>query len=130
MTFQIDWSRLNKVSIKEVQDSMTKKLVVKCLLAQRLLIKYSAYKYWLRIYTEHPITPKKTCDLLFINEKTKEAYAFEIHKRVNNKWLKETKELYKEWEMFNIRTGWILIDLNECPNDIDKLKEYLDRQIV
>ena len=130
MAHKIEWNRQFKIALREVTDAQTKHLVIKSLLVQRLVLKHAHHRYWIKVYTEHPICDGKVCDVYFENIKTKECYAYEIQKVISPKWLKETENIYKNWEVLNMRTGWVLIDVNDCPNDIDKLKEYIDRQIL
>lgn len=125
-----DWENLNKIRIRELTDAQTKHLIVKTLLVQQILIKYKKTKY-MRVYTEFPIRGNKICDVYFENFKTKEAYAYEIQKDVSKKWLIETEEAYKDWEVPFMKTAnWILIDLNELSDELEELIKQIKKIVV
>lgn len=130
MTNRIEWDRQFKVALRESTEAQTLHWVVKALLVQRLALKNSNNRYWIKVYTEHPVCDGKIADVYFENVKTKECYAYEIQKVVTPKWIRETNKTYEKWEVFNMRTGWVLIDLNHCPKTIDEIKKWLDEQIL
>jgi len=126
----IDWDKLNKINVREVSDAMTKHLIVKCLIVQRLLLKYHKIKSHIQIYTEVPINNGRICDVFFSNNLTRECYAYEIQSRISSQWLEETRKIYANWEVYNMTTDLIIIKLDELSNDINTLKGELDKLIV
>ena len=126
----INWADLFKIRIRELTEEQTKHLIVKALVVQKILIKHHREKNHIRLYTEFPITEGKVCDVYYENLKNKEAYAYEIQSKITPKWLEDTKEKYKDWDVLYMKSSnWILIDLNKLSNEIENLSNEI-KEIV
>jgi len=124
-----DWSNLYKIRLASYSDSMLKHEIIKLLIVKNILNEKD--KKWIRVYTEFPINEGKICDVYCENIRTKEAYAYEIQKNVSRKWLKETTEKYRDWEVPFMKTSeWILIEINKLSNDILKLNNQVKELVI
>jgi len=131
---KIDWD--NQFKIKPRRNASKTHEVLKLLYTLLKIEKHKQNLYWLRIYTEYPITNQlgktKICDIYIENIKTNECFAIEIQNNVSDKWLEETKNFYNSWKKMFFTTDWILIkekDFNNLDNILEevvsKLKEYI-----
>ena len=128
---KIDWNNLFKIRTTKPDKSMDKHEVVKLLLVRRLLEKYKRNRDFIRIYTEFMLENGSKPDVYFENLKTKEAYAFEIQKQFTKQWVKEKQEQYSEYSIPFFNTfDFILINLNEFPEDIQGINEQLEGYII
>ena len=127
----IIWSEQNKIRVRESDESQEKHLVVKALIMLHLKIKHKEDAHWMKLYSEFPGVEGKICDIYYENIKTKEAFAYEIQKNINKKWLKETQEAYKDWEVYGMRTSdYIVVNLNKLSNNIEELSEQIKELIL
>jgi len=128
---QINWNKQFKVSIRESKKEQAKHLIVKTLISFIIKLKYKKSLRFQRVYTEFPIEEGKICDVYHENFKTKEAYYYEIQKRITNDWLEKTKKTYKDREIWGMKKiDWILVDLSKVGEDIDEIVDYLWEIVV
>ena len=128
---KIKWNEQNKIRVRESDESQEKHLIVKALIMLYIKIKHKKESHWIKLYSEFPIGNGKICDIYYENIKTKEAYAYEIQKDVSKKWLEETKEAYKDWEIYGIKNAdYIIIDLNKLSNNINILGAEIKELIL
>lgn len=126
----MDWNNLYKIKIRSHEDAFMKHEVTKLLVVKNLLLKYKKEKKYVEIYTEFPISQGKVCDVFFQNNKTKEAYAYELQTRVSKEWMDTTKKLYEAYSKEIKTFDWILIDLNKLSNDLTELNKQIKELIV
>ena len=127
----IHWNEQNKIRIRESDESQQKHLIVKSLVMLHLKIKHKKDSHWMKLYSEFPIGDKKICDVYYENIKTKEAIAYEVQKNVSKKWLEETNEFYKDWEVYGMKTSdYIIIDLNKLSNNIEEMSKQIKELII
>lgn len=130
----INWSELYKIRIANHHSKMQHHEVVKILLVMKLLENHKRNKNFIRIYTEFEIESngkKRKCDIFYENLKTKETYCFEIQKNINEAWLIDAKDFYKDYDRMFFRTcDLILIDLKKLSKNIDELNKQLGEFIV
>jgi len=125
-----DWDNVFKIRTTNPDKSRDKHEVVKLLLVRALMRKHSRNMF-IRIYTEFRLDNGAIPDVYFENLRTKEAYAFEIQKNMSNKWLKEIKEKYKNYQApFFDTFDYIIIDLSEFSNDINEIREKVEEYVV
>ena len=130
MAEKVIWTEQNKIRIRETDESQQKHLVVKTLIMFYLKIKHKKQSHWVKLYSEFPVVEGKICDIYYENIKTKEAHAYEIQKKVSKKWLKETEEAYKDWEVYGMKTSdFIVVDLNKLSDDIETLGKQIKELI-
>jgi len=128
---KIQWSEQNKIRIRESDESQQKHLIVKALLMLHLKIKHKKDSHWMKLYSEFPIGEGKICDVYYENIKTKEAISYEVQKNVSKKWLEETNEAYKDWEVYGMKTtDYIIIDLNKLSNNIEEMSKQIKEIII
>ena len=98
-----------------------------------LLEKYKKQLYWIRIYTEYPLTSNnktKITDVYFENIKTNEIICYEIQKTISEKWATETTKFYDKLERVYFKTDWILINENDFSDDLNLLDEQVREAII
>lgn len=116
------WSEQNKIRVRESDKSQEKHLIVKALIMLHLKIKHKKDSHWMKLYSEFPVVEGRICDIYYENIKTKEAFAYEIQKDINKKWIKETQKAYKDWEVYGMKSSdYIVVDLNKLSDDIKTL---------
>lgn len=120
---KVDWNEQFK--IRPRRNASRKHEVIKLLTVLNLLEKNKRNLQWIRIYTEFPIGNKKITDVYYENIKTNEITCYEIQNNISKKWLKETTEAYKNFDVLYFITDWILVNEKEISNDI----EIMDKQI-
>lgn len=127
----IDWSNLYKLKVANSNPEFQKHEIVKLLVLMKLLHKYRKQRSFLRIYTEFPLEGGRKCDIYFEDLRGKAAYVYEIQKNVSKKWLEETKEFYKDWDVFLMRTSdLVVIPLDDLSDDINELNKQLDAYVM
>lgn len=127
----IMWNEQNKIRVRESDESQEKHLIVKALIMLHLKIKHKKDAHWMKLYSEFPVVEGKICDIYYENIKTKEAFAYEIQRDINKKWLKETQKAYKDWEVYGMKTAdYIVVDLNKLSDDIETLGEQIKELIL
>ena len=120
---RVRWSEQFKIRLR--RNASTKHEIIKTLIVLNLIEKYKRNLYWIRIYTEHQIGGSKICDIYFENIKTNEIICYEVQGRITDKWLKETKEFYENYDPIYFKADWQLIKEHDLSDDI----ETLDKQI-
>ena len=127
---KIEWTEQHKIRVHESDESQVKHLIVKALIMFHIKLKHRNQLKWIKSYSEFPVTEGKICDVYYENIKTKEAYAYEIQKDTSKVWQSSTKESYKDWEVYGIRTtGFVLVDLNKLSDDLKELSAQV-KEIV
>ena len=125
------WSEQNKIRVRESDESQEKHLIVKALIMLHLKIKHKEDSHWMKLYSEFPVVEGKICDIYYENIKTKEVFAYEIQKDITKKWLKETQEAYRDWEVYGMKTAdYIVVDLNKLSNNIEELGEQIKELVL
>jgi hypothetical protein len=128
---KIQWNEQNKIRIRESDKSQEKHLIVKALVMLHIKIKHKKDNYWIKLYSEFPAGEKRICDVYYENIKSKEAYAYEIQKNVSKEWLEQTKEAYKDWEVYGMRTAdYIIIELDKLSDNIKELSKQIEEIIL
>ncbi len=125
---KVNWA--DQFKIRPRRNASRHHEVIKLLTVLELMEKYKRNLYWIRIYTEHPIGNKKICDIYFENIKTNEVICYEIQNTITQKWMKDTKDFYENYEKIYFTTDWILIKENDLSNDIEELQEQIKELIV
>lgn len=127
----ISWNEQNKIRVRESDESQQKHLIVKALVMLHLKIKHKDDSHWMKLYSEFPVVEGKICDIYYENIRTKEAFAYEIQKDVSKKWLKETQAIYKDWEVYGMKTAdYIVVDLNKLSNNIETMGEQIKELVL
>ena len=129
---KINWNEQFKIRLR--RNASKKHEHTKLELVLNLINKYKKNLYWIRVYTEYPITNQegktKITDVYFENIKTNEIICYEIQNNISKKWTKETTEFYKSYEKIYFKTDWILIKEKDIPEDIEeianKIKELVE----
>ena len=127
----IKWTEQNKIRVRESDESQEKHLIVKALIMLHLKIKHKKDSHWIKLYSEFPIGEGKICDIYYENIRTKEAYAYEIQKDINKKWLEETSKAYDGWEVFGMKTAdYIVVELDKLSDDLNVLGSQIKELII
>jgi len=126
----IKWSEQNKIRVRESDESQEKHLIVKALIMLHLKIKHKKDAHWMKLYSEFPVVEGKICDIYYENIRSKEVFAYEVQENISKKWLKETQESYKDWEVYGMKTAdYIVVDLNELSDDLEILSKQIKELI-
>jgi len=127
----INWDDLFKVRIGNSDESFQKHEVIKLLIVMKLLKKYSRNKNLIRIYTEFEIDGGLICDVYFENMKTNSVIAYEIQKKITNEWQERTVEKYDKVTIPYIKTvDLVIVNLNECPDNIQEINKWLEEYLI
>jgi len=126
----IDWTNLYKVRLSSSYPSMQKHEVVKTLLVMKLLHHNKKDRNRVRIYTEQELSNGTICDVYFENVRTKSIVMYEIQKKYTKQWLEKKKEEYSKVKDYFMNTDFIPINLNECPENISEINNWLDQYVV
>ena len=122
-----DWNNLFKIRIANSDDSFQRHEIVKLLVVMKILNQYRN-KSWIRVYTEFKLDGM-TPDIYFENIQTKSVICYEIQKNFSKKWLDEKTEQYNNYEIPYFTLDFIPIDLNDCPDKISEINEWLEQFI-
>jgi len=125
---KVEWNEQFKIRTR--RNASIKHEVIKLLIVLKILEKFKNNLYWIRIYTEYVLDNKKVCDIYFENIKTNEIMCYEIQKNVSDKWLKETKEFYENFDRIYFKTDWIIIKEKELSDDIETLEKEVKELVV
>lgn len=127
----VDWSNQCKLRIANSKESFQKHEVIKLLIMMKLLEKHKKNRTFLRMYSEFLIDDKRKCDIYFEDNREKAAYAYEIQKDINKKWLDSTKDFYRDWDVFLMRTSdLIVVPIRELSDNIIELNKQLDAYVM
>ena len=122
-TRKIDWDNIFKLRLRS--NASLKHEIIKLCIVLLLKEKYKKSLYWIRVYTEYPVGEKRICDVYFENIKTNEIICYEVQNNVSDKWVKETRKFYNNWERIYYKTDWVLIEEKKLPNDYNGIYEKL-----
>jgi len=125
---KVAWNEQFKVRVR--RNASLKHEVIKLSIVLNLLDKYKSNLYWIRIYTEYPVTNGKICDVYFENIKTNEIIAYEIQKDISEKWIKETTKIYENWDKVYFKTDWVLIRELDFSDDIKEISDKIKQIII
>ena len=126
---KIDYNEIFKLRLR--RNASLKHEIIKLCMVLILKEKYKKNLYWIRVYTEYPVGEKRICDVYFENIKTNEIITYEVQNDVNEKWLKETKKFYENWDKIFFKTDWVLIEEKKLPNDYNEIyKELKENYII
>jgi len=127
---KILWNEQNKIRIRESDITQQKHLIVKALIMLHLKIKHRKYSKWIKLYSEFPVVEGKICDVYYENIRTKEAFAYEVQRKVTTQYEEEVREAYKDWEVYGMKTAdYVVIGLNNLSNNIHELSEQIKELI-
>jgi len=127
---KINWNENFKIRLASCDDSMMLHDIVKLMVVKKLLKKHLKDRNFLRIYTEYEIKEGIICDAYLENIRTKECFAFEIQKSLTEKWKENTLNKYKDWEVYGFNSAdLIIIPLKDCPEEINKISDWLNQFI-
>ena len=127
---KIDWNNLYKIRIANSDPSFQKHEVVKTLLVMKLIHKNKSHKNWIRVYTEQELPNGNICDVYFENVKDKSIVIYEIQKKYSNEWMERKKEEYSQIKDYFMKTDFIPINLNGCPDNLKEINKWLDQFVV
>ena len=122
-----DWNNLFKIRIANSDESFQKHEIVKLLIVMKILNQYRN-KNWIRIYTEFKLDGM-TPDIYFEDIKNKAVYVYEIQKKFSKTWLLKKTEQYNSYEIPYFTLDFVPIDLNDCPDKISEINEWLEQFI-
>lgn len=130
----MNWNEQLKIRIRESLESQYKHLVVKTLIAFAIRLKYSSKLSYQLIYSEFPITEGKVADLYHEDRKNKSINCYEVQKNDSEDYIEKTNKIYKEYENLKSIAGyksvdWILVKLDECPNELNEIWKWVKEQI-
>ena len=131
----INWSEQLKLRVRESTEAQYKHLLVKSLIMLAIRIKHSKNLKHQLIYSEFPICEGKICDIYNEDLKQKAVYCYEIQDYVTPQWIEETNKIYEKFEELKTKCGfksvdWILIKLNDMPEDIEEVWEWVKNQVI
>ncbi len=127
MVSHICWNENFKIRLASCDDSLMMHDIIKLMVVKKLLKKHHKDKMYLRIYTEYQIKEGVICDVYMENVKTKECFAYEIQKSLTGKWMENTTNKYKDWEVYGFNSAdLIVIPLKELSSDINELNKQLE----
>lgn len=122
-----------QLKIKPRRNASIKHEVIKTMIVLNLLEKYKKFLYWIRVYTEYPLSSNgktKISDVYFENIKSNEIICYEIQNKVTDKWMNETKAFYDNFERIYFKTGWSLIREENLSEDIKTLNKEIKELII
>lgn len=120
-----------KVKLVEMKENKTKKLIIKTLICQKILIKHSKERARIRIYTDFPIEEGRTCDVYYDNIRKKEVVVYDIKTNVQNKWVVNAKKFYGDWKVYGMdNSKWVLVRVEELSNDLDTLNKQIKEIVI
>ena len=122
-----DWNNLFKIRIANSDDSFQRHEIVKLLVVMKILNQYRN-KSWIRVYTEFKLDGM-TPDIYFEDIKHKSVMCYEIQKNFSKTWLKKKTEQYNNYEIPYFTLDFIPINLNDCPDNISEINEWLEQFI-
>ena len=128
---KIQWDEQFKIRVR--RNASIKHEHIKLNIVLKLLEKYKKNLYWIRIYTEYPLTSNnktKITDVYFENIKTNEIICYEIQKNISDKWIDETIKFYDKFERVYFKTDWSLIKENDFSDDLNLLDEQIKEAIL
>jgi hypothetical protein len=124
-----DWNNLFKIRIRNCDDSFQKHEVIKLLIVMKLLKKHNKRRF-IRIYTEFDLEGLIP-DVYFEDIKSKSVVCYEIQKDFSKKWLEEKTKQYNNYQVpFMNSVDFIPINLNECPDNIQEINNWLEKYII
>ena len=124
-----DWNNLFKIRIRNCDDSFQKHEVIKLLIVMKLLKKHNKRSF-IRIYTEFDLEGLIP-DVYFEDIKSKSVVCYEIQKDFSKKWLEEKTKQYNNYQVpFMNSVDFIPINLNECPDNIQEINNWLEKYII
>jgi hypothetical protein len=126
---KMDWNNLFKIRIRNSDDSFQKHEVIKLLIVMKLLKKHNKRSF-IRIYTEFNLEGLIP-DVYFEDIKSKSVVCYEIQKDFSKKWLEEKTKQYNNYQVpFMNSVDFIPINLNECPDNIQEINNWLEKYII
>lgn len=130
MINKTDWTEQFKIRIANPDESMMKHDVIKLLIVRKLILKNKKDKNFIHVYTEHELDNGLIADIYFENNRTKEAFAYEVQKTFSKEWLHDRTEKYREWTVYGMNSSdWIPVPIKEAPSDLNELSKWLDKFI-
>ncbi len=128
---KIQWNEQGKVRVRETRESQIKHLLVKAAIVFYIKFKHRNRSHAVKVYTEWPVGDGKVCDVYYENSRDKEAIAYEVQARISDKWLKETEESYKNWEVHGMKSvDYIIIDLSKLSNNMKEMVKQVKELVI
>jgi hypothetical protein len=105
--------------------------IVKLLIVRKILRK-NKNKTFLRIYTEFDLDDGKLVPDIYVESlKESSIICYEIQKTLYNDYTKSKTEQYNKLDIFPFNSiDLIVIPIKDCPNEINKISDWLDTYVI
>lgn len=125
----IDWNKQFIVPVRESQEAQAKHLVIKSLIQLLIKVKYAHTLRHQKVYSEFNLG-ECIPDVFHENFKTKEIICYEVQNNVNQKYIEKKNEFYNNYHQLGFKITWQLIKLEEAPDSIEDLINWLKQRII